>query len=170
MRVLNTKDYNKHSGKFSLPGFRTGSLFKKIIACFYYVLILFFAINSIRLTVSGDFVSGADVFWAVVVELLIVMILIAPVIVIGFSNYYDWHGIKLFLIILVSWCVLFTAAQFVSTLFSEDFIKSTNSSFIGSAGEILSDGSEENVNPEIDKDIIKDNIDEINNSDSSDEK
>ena len=31
MRILNTKDYNKHSGKFSLPGFRTGSLFKKII-------------------------------------------------------------------------------------------------------------------------------------------
>ena len=168
MRVLNTKDYNKHSGKFSLPGFRTGSFFKKIVACLYYVLILVFAINSIRITVSGDFGGGTDIFLAVVVELLIVLILVTPVIAIGFSDYYDWHGIKLFLIILVSWCVLFTAAQFVSTLFSNDFINSTNSSFTGSAGEVMSDGMEDNINTEIDKNIIKDNIDEINNSASSD--
>lgn len=168
MRILNTKDCNKHSGKFSLPGFRTGSFFKKIIACFYYVLVLVFAINSVRITVSGDFGGGTDIFLAVVVELLIVLILITPVIAIGFSDYYDWHGIKLFLIILVSWCVLFTAAQFVSTLFSESFINSTNSSFTGSVGKVVSDGTQDNVNMEIDKDIIKDNIDEINNSDSSD--
>ncbi len=166
MRILNTKDYNKHSGKFSLPGFRTGSLFKKIIACFYYVLVLVFAVNSIRLTVSGDFGNGMDVFLAIVVELIIIMILVAPVIVIGFSDHYDWHGIKLFLIIMVSWCVLFTAAQFVSTLFSEEFINSTNS-YSGTSDEQPGQSSGENVNPEIDEGIIKDNIDEINNSDSS---
>ncbi len=166
MRILNTKDFNKHSGKFSLPGFRTGSLIKKLIACFYYVLILVFAINSIRLTVSGDFGSGIDIFLAVVVELLIILILVAPVIVIGFSDHYDWHGIKLVLIILVSWCVLFTAAQFVSTFFSEEFINSTNS-YSESYKEQSSESSGENVNTEIDKDIIKDNIDEINNSASS---
>ena len=166
MRILNTKDFNKHSGKFSLPGFRTGSLIKKLIACFYYVLILVFAINSIRLTVSGDFGSGRDIFLAVVVELLIILILVAPVIVIGFSDHYDWHGIKLVLIILVSWCVLFTAAQFVSTFFSEEFINSTNS-YSESYKEQSSESSGENVNTEIDKDIIKDNIDEINNSASS---
>lgn len=165
MRILNTKDYNKHSGKFSLPGFRTGSLIKKLIACFYYVLILVFAINSIRLTVSGDFGSTADIALAVVVELLIILILAAPVIVIGFSDHYDWHGIKLVLIILVSWCVLFTAAQFVSTLFSDEFINSTNS-YSENEREQTPQSSGENVNIEIDKDIIKDNIDEINNSDS----
>lgn len=166
MRILNTKDYNKHGGKFSLPGFRTGSLIKKLIACFYYVLILVFAVNSIRLTVSGDFGSGTDIFLAVVVELLIILILVAPVIVIGFSNHYDWHGIKLVLIILVSWCVLFTAAQFVSTLFSDEFINSTNS-YSESESQQTPQSSGENINTEIDKDIIKDNIDEMNNSASS---
>jgi len=166
MRILNTKDYNKHSGKFSLPGFRTGSLIKKLIACFYYILILVFAINSIRLTVSGDFGSGTDILLAVVVELLIVLILAAPVIVIGFSNHYDWHGIKLVLIILISWCVLFTVAQFASTLFSDEFINSTNS-YSDSQKEQPAQSSGENVIPEIDKNIIKDNIDEINNSASS---
>ena len=99
-------------------------------------------------------------------ELLIILILVAPVIVIGFSDHYDWHGIKLVLIILVSWCVLFTAAQFVSTFFSEEFINSTNS-YSESYKEQSSESSGENVNTEIDKDIIKDNIDEINNSASS---
>ena len=166
MRILNTKDYNKHSGKFSLPGFRTGSLIKRIIACFYYVLVLVFAVNSIRLTVSGDFGNSMDVFLAIVVELLIVMILVAPVIIVGFSNHFDWHGIKLFLIIMVSWCVLFTAAQFVSTLFSEEFINSTNS-YNETHSEQSAQSSGENVNLEIDEGIIKDNIDEINNSASS---
>lgn len=170
MRILNTKDYKKNYSRFSMPGFRSGSLLKRIVACFYYFFVLLFAINSIRLTVSGDFGGAYDVFLAIVVEAIIILILLVPVLVIGFSDYYDLHGIKLFLIIAVSWCVLFTAAQFVSTLFSDEFIKSTNV-YSESESTVPSSAPDEteNVKTEIDKDIIKDNINEINNSASSNE-
>jgi len=165
MRVLNTKDINRKYSKFSMPGFRSGSLIKRMVALFYYIFILAFTVNSIRITLSGDFGSGFDIFLAVVVELLIVSILLVPVLAIGFSDHYDWHGIKLFLIIMFSWCVLFTAAQFVSTMFSKEFINSTISP-ANNSQSISSDASYEN-NTEIDKDVIIDNIDTINEENSS---
>ncbi len=157
MRVLNTRDKKTYS-KFSVPGFRTGSLVKKIIACFYYLSVLFFTVYSLWFTLSGDFANGFDVILAVIVELLIVGILIAPVIALGFSDYYDWHGIKLVLIVLISWCVLFTAANYVSSFFSSEFINSTNMGT--TTEEILSDSSSQNEKEEplVDNDIIKDNI------------
>ena len=86
-------------------------------------------------------------------------------------NSFSCKSIKLFLIILVSWCVLFTAAQFVSTLFSDEFIKSTNI-YSENDGDISSNSGGETgeLTTDIDKDIIKDNIDEINNSSSTENK
>ncbi len=160
MRVLNTRDNQKNYSKFSLPGFRSGSFTKKLIACMYYLSVLFFAVYSIWLTVSADFANAGDVFLAVILELLIVLILLTPVIAVGFSDYYDWHGIKLVLIILISWCVIFTAANYLSSLFSDEFIRSTNSSV--STEQIPSDSSvkEPSGGPVVDDDIIKDNIEE----------
>ena len=167
MRILNTKEAEKKYGRFSLPGFRSGSIIKRIIACFYYFSVLIFAVNSIRLTVSGSFGGGADIFLALVVELLIILILLTPVIAIGFSDYYEWHGIKLFLIIMVSWCVLFTGAQFLSTMFSQEFINSTNG--VIETKEAESDGAKSDAEPgtEIDGDIIMDNMDELDGAASS---
>lgn len=169
MRILNTKDAHKKYSKFCLPGFRSGSVVKKIIACMYYFFVLFFAINSIRFTLKADFVGANDVFLAIIVELIIVLIMLAPVIIIGMSDHYDWHGIKLVLIILIAWCVLFTAAQFVSTLFSEEFINSTNSN--SSHDVIPSDSinSDAQSDIRIDNDIIIDNMTQIdeNKSDAS---
>ena len=156
MRILNTKDAQKKYSKFSMPGFRSGSVIKRVIACMYYFFIIYFAINSIRLTLKADYVGAYDIFLAVIVELIIVAILAAPVIVIGFSDHYDWHGIKLFLIIIVSWCVLFTAAQFVSTLFSDEFIRSTNGGT--SNTEINQTSSDAESDTRIDNDIIIDNM------------
>lgn len=158
MRILNTKDAQKKYSKFSMPGFRSGSVIKRVIACMYYFFVIYFAINSISFTLKADYVGAYDIFLAVIVELIIVSILVAPVIVIGFSDHYDWHGIKLVLIILVSWCVLFTAAQFVSTLFSEEFINSTNRGT--SNTEIDTTTSDAQSDPRIDNDIIIDNMTE----------
>ena len=157
MKVSNTRDKKDYS-KFSLPGFRSGSLTKSIVACIYYFFVLVSTVYSIWFTLSGDFANASDVALAIIVELLIVCIFISPVIIIGFSDYYDWHGIKLVLIILISWCVLFTVANYVSSLFSAEFINSTNSE--ASAGEIPSDSSSEydKDEPTVDNDIIKDNI------------
>ena len=156
MRILNTKDAQKKYSKFSMPGFRSGSVIKRVIACMYYFFVIYFAINSIRFTLKADYVGAYDIFLAVIVELIIVAILAAPVIVIGFSDHYDWHGIKLVLIILVSWCVLFTAAQFVSTLFSDEFISSTNAGT--SNTEINHSPSDAESDTRIDNDIIIDNM------------
>ncbi len=158
MRILNTKDAQKKYSKFSMPGFRSGSVIKRVIACMYYFFVIYFAINSISFTFKADYVGAYDIFLAVIVELIIVSILVAPVIVIGFSDHYDWHGIKLVLIILVSWCILFTAAQFVSTLFSEEFINSTNRGT--SNTEIDTTTSDAQSDPRIDNDIIIDNMTE----------
>ena len=156
MRILNTKDAQKKYSKFSMPGFRSGSVIKRVIACMYYFFVIYFAINSIRFTLKADYVGAYDIFLAVIVELIIVAILVAPVIVIGFSDHYDWHGIKLFLIIIVSWCVLFTAAQFVSTLFSDEFISSTNGGT--SNTKINQTSSDAESDTRIDNDIIIDNM------------
>jgi MFS family permease len=167
MRVLNTKDTNKKFKTFSLPGFRSGSLVKKIIACLYYLSVIFFAIYSISFTLTADYSSPMDVFLTVILEIVIVLILIAPVIVVGFSDHYDWHGIKLVLIILVLWCVLFTLANYISTLFSTEYIDSTNSD--EKSEEVSSDSyNDVEQNLEIDDDIIKDGINEMENSALSD--
>ncbi len=138
-----------------MPGFRSGSVIKKILAFLYYFFVLILFINSVTGTLSYDFVHTSDIAFAVIVELLIIMILVAPIIVIGFSDYYDWHGIKLFLIIMVSWCALFTVALYASTFFSEDFI---------GAKEIIStstDNKDSAESTELDSDLINDNIDKI---------
>lgn len=153
MRILNLRDADKKYRKFSLPGFRSGSIIKKIIAFLYYFFVLILLINSISETVSYDFIHTSDVVLAVIVELLIFFILLAPVIAIGFSDYYDWHGIKLFLIIMVSWCALFTIASYVSTFFSEDFIGSNE--LISETESINESGAE---STELDSDLINDNI------------
>lgn len=164
MRILNLQDPAKQYSKFSVPGFRSGSFIKKIIAVMYYFSVVLFTILSIYQTVSADFYDARDIILAVVVELIILLILVVPIIIVGFSDYYDWHGIKLFLIIMVSWCILFTAANYVCTLFSDDFIKSTNPT--KSSVEVLSDGVKKNQSDEtkIDDDII---IDELNKQNSS---
>lgn len=167
MRTLNTKDTRHNYKSFSWPGFRSGSLMKKIIACFYYLSVIFFTVYSVWLTLSADFANGKDIILTLVLELIIVLIMMSPVIAIGFSDHYDWHGIKLVLIILLSWCVLFTVANYISTLFSPEFINSTNSN--GSLGDVTSDGNvlAGETDPQIDDDIIIDNIDEIKNNVSS---
>lgn len=160
MRILNTKETSRKYRIFSWPGFRSGSLAKKIVACIYYLSVIFFVVYSVWLTLSADFANGKDVFLTLVLEFIIVLIMMSPVIVIGFSDHYDWHGIKLVLIILLSWCVLFTMANYISTLFSPEFINSTNSG--SSVGEVTSAGSSsvDDADPKIDDDIIIDNIDE----------
>ena len=62
----------------------------------------------------------------IAVELVILAIFLTPVVAIGFSEHYDWHGIKLFLIIMVPICVLFTLGQWLCTLFSIQYIESVN--------------------------------------------
>ena len=168
MRTLNTKDANRKYKTFSWPGFRSGSLVKKIIACFYYLSVIFFTVYSVWLTLSADFANGKDIFLTLILEFIIVLIMMSPVVAIGFSDHYDWHGIKLVLIILLSWCVLFTMANYISTLFSPEFINSTNSGDM--VGDVSSDGtvSGDDSDLQIDDDIIIDNIDEMKNSVSSD--
>lgn len=167
MRILNLSDAAKQYSKFSIPGFRSGSLIKKLIACMYYFSVIFFLISSIVMTVSADISCFTDVILSVVVILIIFLILVSPVIIIGFSDYYDWHGIKLFLIIMVSWCVLFTAANYVSSCFSPEFIKSTKPT--KSHSQTNSDGDEKSDSSptKIDSDIIIDNIDEVDAQNAS---
>ena len=58
MRILNTKDAQKKYSKFSMPGFRSGSVIKRVIACMYYFFVIYFAINSIRFTLKADYVGA----------------------------------------------------------------------------------------------------------------
>ncbi len=155
MRILNLRDANKKYRKFNLPGFRSGSFIKKIIAFLYYFFILILLINSIASTVSYDFHHTSDIVLAVIVEFLILLILLTPVIAVGFSDYYDWHGIKLFLIIMISWCALFTVASYASTFFSDEFIGTDD--IISTNSET---GSASIESTELDSDLIKDNIGE----------
>ena len=164
MRILNLSDAQKQYGKFSMPGFRSGSILKKCIACLYYFYIIVLFAMSIVAVINYDFADARDIILTIALELVIIVMLIAPVVIIGFSDYYDWHGIKLFLIIISTWCVLLTLANFLSTMFSDEFIKSTYPS--ESNVEIMSDGEVNNQSDgiKIDDDII---IDELNAQNSS---
>lgn len=128
MRVLNTNVKPKPEGsKFSWPGFRSGSVVKKVIAIMYYFMMVVIPIyRCITVLRVCEFGGIGDVCLFIIAELMIVAVFAAPVLALGFSEHYDLHGIKLFLTVLVSWCVLITAVQWVGTLFSTTFIQSTN--------------------------------------------
>lgn len=130
MKTINTnrKTNVKEYSRFSVPGFRSGSIIKKFIAIMYYCTV-FVSMCSIVITyLSGDFSGASDVALFVAVSLIILLIFLTPVIVIGFSDHFDWRGIKLVLLILTPWCVLFTLGNYLSTLFSESYIYSVNPS------------------------------------------
>lgn len=158
MRILNLKDAQKQYGKFSMPGFRSGSMVKKLIACMYYFFVLVLFVMSVVATVKYDFADTRDVILAIVVELLILAIMLTPVVVIGFSDYYDWRGIKLFIIILGSICVLHAVASYCTSLFSDEFINSSKHSV--SEPAIVSDGAEGTSDAEIDEEIVKENTED----------
>ena len=127
MRVLNTNiNPNKKYSRFAVPGFRSGSTFKRIVAMFYYFFVLIFMCVLTSSFADGDFSGAGDALLLIAVELVILAIFLTPVVAIGFSEHYDWHGIKLFLIIMVPICVLFTLGQWLCTLFSIQYIESVN--------------------------------------------
>lgn len=128
MRVLNTNinQRQKKYSRFSLPGFRSGSLIKKLIATCYYCFMVVFMCTLTFTFGKGDFSGVGDVLLLIGVELVILGIIAAPVLAIGFSDHYDWHGIKLFLIVMVPVCVLWTMGQWMCTLFSMEYIESVN--------------------------------------------
>ena len=128
MRVLNTNlnQRQKKYSRFSVPGFRSGSIIKKLIATVYYCFIVVFMCTLTFTFAKGDFSGIGDVLLLVAVELVIFGIIATPVIVIGFSDHYDWHGIKLFLMIMVPICVLWTLGQWLCTMFSMPYIESVN--------------------------------------------
>ena len=130
MRVLNTNlnQRQKKYSRFSVPGFRSGSLVKKIIAMAYYCFVVVFMCTLTLTFAKGDFSGVGDVLLLALVELVILAIITTPIIVIGFSDHYDWHGIKLFLLIMVPICVLWTLGQWLCTLFSMPYIESVNPS------------------------------------------
>lgn len=121
-RRTNVKEYSR----FSVPGFRSGSIIKKFIAIMYYCTVFVGMCSIIATYASGDFSGAGDVLIFISVILVILAIFLTPVIVIGFSDHYDWHGIKLLLLILTPWCILFTLGNYLSTLFSESYIYSVN--------------------------------------------
>ena len=128
MKTVNTnrRSNAKEYSRFSVPGFRSGSIVKKFIAVMYYCIVFVSMCRIIATYVGGDFSGAGDVFVFLGVILVLLAIFLTPVVVIGFSDHYDWHGIKLVLLILTPWCVLFTLGNYLSTLFSEGFIYSVN--------------------------------------------
>ena len=142
-----------------MPGFRSGSMVKKLVACMYYFFVLVLFVVSIVFTVKYDFNDTRDFILAIVVELLILAMLLTPVIVIGLSDYYDWHGIKLFVIIMGTICVLYTVANYSTTLFSDEFINSANPSVsdVQSTSDGNKVGSDSNI---IDDDIINEHVED----------
>lgn len=157
MRVLNTDVNRTKIGKFTLPGFRSGSVFKRIIACLYYFsVIVFMVVYSVTFAQKAEFAKGYDMIYFVLSLLLLFMIFLTPVVVIGLSDYYDWHGTKLFLIIMVAWCVLYTACMWVGTLFSDVFLESVNST---DSIKVNSENKNDEIS-DIDNEIIKKNINE----------
>ena len=128
MRTINTnkKTNAKKYSRFSVPGFRSDSIIKKFIAIMYYCTGLVRMCSIIMTYLSGEFSGAGDVVLFVAVSLIILMIFLTPVIVIGFSDHYDWRGIKLLLLILTPWCILFTLGNYLSTLFSKSYIYSVN--------------------------------------------
>ncbi len=129
MRVLNTNiDPRKKFRRFSLPGFRSGSTFKKVIALLYYFSVIAFMT---RLTIEysgGDFKGAGDVLILALIELSLLCMFLTPVVLIGLSNHYDWHGIKLFIIVMVPVCLFSTLGQWLGTYFSKQYIESVNPS------------------------------------------
>lgn len=129
MRVLNTNvNHNKKYSRFAVPGFRSGSLFKRIVALFYYCFVLIFMCVLTINFASGDFSDAGDVLLLIAVELVILAVFLTPVVAIGLSDHYDWHGIKLFLVIMIPVCVFITLGQWMCTLFSIEYIESVNPS------------------------------------------
>lgn len=128
MKTINTnrKTNVKEYSRFSVPGFRSGSIIKKFIAVMYYCTVFISMCTIVTTYLSGEFSGAADVALFVAVSLIILMIFLTPVIVIGFSDHFDWRGIKLLLLILTPWCILFTLGNYLSTLFSESYIYSVN--------------------------------------------
>ena len=125
MRTLNTNvKHRKQNSKFSLPGFRSGSIVKKFFAILYYCYAVVSIIKWIASFIQGDFSGAGDVFGFIIVGLAIIAVFLTPVIAIGVSDYYDWHGIKLFLIIKVAICIFSTVAIFCTNLFSMQYIES----------------------------------------------
>lgn len=161
MRILNTDLKNTKIGRFTLPGFRSGSVLKKIIACLYYFSVMIFMIvYTITFIKKANFAAGYDWVFFALSLLLLLAIFLTPVIAIGLSDYYDWHGIKLFLIIMVAWCVLYTACIWVGTLFSDEFLSSVNSSDSITVNTEKSD----NKSADIDNEVINKNINESKKS------
>lgn len=129
MRVLNTNiNQSKKFKRFTLPGFRSGSIFKKIVALFYYFFVIIFMCSLTMKFAEGKFSGVGDVLVLIAVELSILLFLLTPVVAIGYSEHYDWHGIKLFLIIMVPLCILSSLGQWLCTLFSIQYIESVNPS------------------------------------------
>ena len=174
MRTLNTKaESNRKLSRFSLPGFRSGSLIKKIIACVYYCFVFFNVIvNGFRTALQMDFQGGSDVILFVLFMLFAIGAFIAPVIVIGVSDYYDIHGIKLILAVVALMSVCMTCAMFVSSYFS-DTLKGINTELDQSVSESVKNGQETEADPELENALIKENIEkndgESDSSASSDE-
>lgn len=140
MRTLNTNvKYRKQNSIFSLPGFRSGSIVKKFFALLYYC---FAAVSYVKWFISwigGDFSGAGDIFGFILLALMILGVFLTPVIVIGVSDHYDWHGIKLFLIVMISVCALSTVALFSTSLFSNEYYESVT----GPVEENVTDGIED---------------------------
>lgn len=125
MRTLNTNvKHNKQNTKFAMPGFRSGSIVKKFFALLYYCFAIYKIIDWVIFFSKGDFNGGMDIFAFVFVAVMIIAVFLVPVVVIGVSNYYDWHGIKQFMIIMVSICIISTVAVFTTNMFSKQYINS----------------------------------------------
>ena len=160
MRVLNTNTQPKTSfGRFAIPGFRSGSNVKKVIALMYYCFVVIATFSITFTYLSGDFSGGGDILAFVATILIVFAILITPVLAVGFSDYYDWHGIRLFLVIMVPFCVLFTLGNFVGTLFSETYINSINPGAIPAETEPVAQSDAETT---LDAEIVKEAIDSDN--------
>ena len=156
MRVLNTNTQPKTNfGRFAIPGFRSGSTVKKVIALMYYFFVLILMLTITFAYLSGEFDGGRDVLAFVATILIIFAILITPILAIGFSDYYDWHGIRLFLVIMVPFCVLFTLGNYVGTMFSETYINSINPQAFPAQTDVVSESDAETT---LDTEIVKEGI------------
>ncbi|MBQ4526688.1 MAG: hypothetical protein II998_01310 [Clostridia bacterium] len=127
VRILNTDVKKQQSySKFQVPGFRSGSIIKKFFALLYYCVAASSVISMTVTYIKGDFTGMGDVMTLIAAELLVIAVFLTPVLAIGFSNHYGWHGPKLFLIIMIPVCILGTMASYVSTLFSLEYMYSVN--------------------------------------------
>ncbi len=154
MRILNTNaENNKKISRFRLPGFRSGSLAKKIIACVYYCFVFFNVIvNGFRTALQMDFQGGADVCLFALFMIFALAAFLAPVIIVGISDYYDIHGIKLVLAVVALMSVCMTCAMFVSSYFS-DSLKGIDVEISDPVNE-----SESGDNREIENELVEENL------------